>query len=84
MLICTQKKPYVSYQTMLEMMVNSNSSFSKIHEFVDENNNPYRSVIMNAMRMNYDYSGEGSLDILLYKEPNLDTIRFFKIFKRLW
>lgn len=78
------KKPYVPYQTMLEMMINSNSSFSNIHEFVDNNNNPYRSVVMNAMRMNYDYSGDGSLDILLYKEPNLDTTRFFKTFKRLW
>jgi hypothetical protein len=57
---------------MLEMMVNSNSSSSKIHEFVDDNNNPYRSVMMDAMRMNQDYSGEDSFNILLYKEPNVD------------
>jgi hypothetical protein len=62
---------------MLEMMVNSNSSSSNIHEFVDDNSNPYRSVVMDAMRMNKDYSGEGSLNILLYKEPNLYTTRFF-------
>jgi hypothetical protein len=57
---------------MLEMMVNSNSSSSKIHEFVDDNNNPYRSVVIDAMRMNQDYSGEDSFNILLYKEPNVD------------
>jgi len=78
------EKPYVPYQTMLEMMVNSNSSSSNIYEFVDDNSNPYRSVVMDAMRMNKNYSGESSLNILLYKEPNLYATRFFKTFKRSW
>lgn len=57
---------------MLEMMVNSNSSSSNIHKFVDNNSNPYRSMVMDVMRMNQDYLGEGSLNNLLYKEPNVE------------
>jgi len=66
------EEPYVPYQTMLEMMVNSNSSSRNIHEFVNDNSNPYRSIVMDAMKMNQDYSGEDSFNILLYKEPNVD------------
>ena len=43
---------------MKEIMVDSTSSSSNIHGFTDNNNNLYRSMVMNATRMNCDYSGE--------------------------
>jgi hypothetical protein len=39
-------------------MVGSTFSFSYVHGVVDENNNSYRNMIMDAMRMNKNYSGE--------------------------
>jgi hypothetical protein len=39
----------------------------------------YRSMIMDAMRMNHDYSGEGSCNISLDEEPNINRTRFFEL-----
>ena len=43
------------------MMVKSTFNYSKVNEVVDDNSNRYRSMIMNAMRMNQDYTGECSI-----------------------
>ena len=43
---------------MIENMVGSMFSSSYVHGVVDENNNSYRNMIMDAMRMNKNYSGE--------------------------
>ena len=48
---------------MLEMMVDSTSSSNNISKFGDDNNNFYRSMVTDAMRMNQDYSSEGSHNI---------------------
>ena len=36
---------------------------------------------MNVMKMDSDYSSEGSCNIFLNEEPNVDATRFFKLFK---
>jgi hypothetical protein len=45
---------------MLEMIVSSTSASNNMHGFVRENPNPCRSMVIDAMRMNQDYSSEGS------------------------
>jgi len=37
---------------MVERMVGSTFSASNVHEVVDDNSNPYRNMVMDAMRMN--------------------------------
>jgi len=62
--------------TMLDMIVSSTSSSSNIHEIVDDNSNYYRSMVMDAMRMNHDYLCEGSR---VDEELNIDIARVFTI-----
>jgi hypothetical protein len=52
------RKPYVLYKTMLERIVGTTSPSRNIYEIVDDNNNCYKSMMMNLMRMNYSYSSE--------------------------
>jgi len=59
-------------------MVRSTSSSSNMHEVVDDNSNPYRNMIMDAMRMNQGYTSQCSI---VDEEPNADAIRFFYILK---
>ena len=66
---------------MLEKMVGSTSNFHNIYRFVDNNINHYWSIVMNVMEMDYDYSSEGSCNIFLNEEPNVDASRFFKLLK---
>jgi len=59
-------------------MVGSTSSSSNVHEFVDDNNNPYRNMIMDAMRMNQDYDDQCPI---IDEESNADATRFFELLK---
>jgi len=52
------REPYVPHETMIEMIVGSTSSSSSVHGVVNNNNNPYRNMVMNVMRMNQGYTGE--------------------------
>jgi V8-like Glu-specific endopeptidase len=45
-------EPYLSHETIVEKMVGSTSSSNNVHKVVDDNNNPYRNVVMDVMRMN--------------------------------
>jgi hypothetical protein len=45
-------EPYIPYKTMIERMIRSTSSSSSVHEVEDDNNNPYKNMVMDAMRMN--------------------------------
>ena len=45
---------------------------------VNDNNNPYRNIIMDVMRMNKGYTGECSI---VDEEPNEDEIEFFYLLK---
>jgi hypothetical protein len=59
-------------------MVETTSSSSNVHEVVDDNSNPYRNMVMDAMRMNQGYIGQCSI---IDKETNVDMTRFFDILK---
>ena len=51
------EKPYVPHDTMIKRMVESISSANyKVHRVVDDNSNPYRNIIMNAMNLNLLFS----------------------------
>jgi len=46
-------EPYVPYETMLERIIGSTSSSNNTHEVVDDNSNRYRSMVIDAMRINH-------------------------------
>ena len=48
-----------------------------MHEVLDNNNNPYRRMVMDIIRMNQGYASECSI----VDEPNINTARFFKLLK---
>jgi len=52
---------YVPYKIMVERMVGSTFSSSNVNEIVNDNNNRYRSMIMDAMRMNQGNACECSI-----------------------
>jgi CxxC motif-containing protein len=49
-----------------------------VHEVVDDNNNPYRNIVMDVIRMNQGYAGKCSIKD---KEPNIDATMFFDLLK---
>jgi hypothetical protein len=73
------EKPYVPHETMVERMIGSTSSASNVHRVVEDNSNPYRNMIMNAMRMNQSHVGQYSI---IDEEPNVDATKFFWSFER--
>ena len=58
-------------------MIDSTSTSSNMQEVVDNNSNPYRSMVIDVTRMYQDYLGEDSHDISLDEESNIDVARFF-------
>jgi hypothetical protein len=63
---------------MVERMVGSTSSASNVHKVVNDKINPYRNMVMDAMRMN---EGNVSHCPIVEEEPNADAIRFFYLLK---
>jgi hypothetical protein len=63
---------------MVKKMIGSTSSSSNKHEVVDNNSNHYRSMIIDAMRMNQGDAKECSI---INEEPNEDVSRFFDLLK---
>jgi len=59
-------------------VVGSTSSASNVHEVANDNTNPYRNMVMDAMRMN---QGNVSQYPILKEEPNADAARFFYLLK---
>jgi hypothetical protein len=47
----THEEPYVPRNTMIERMIGSTSNASNVHRVVDDNSNPYRNMVMDAMKM---------------------------------
>jgi len=43
---------FVSNENMVGRMGRLNSSASNVHEVIDDNRNPYKNMVMDAMRMN--------------------------------
>jgi len=60
------------------MVVGSTSSASNMHEAANDNNNHYRNIVMDAMRMN---QGNVSQCPIVEEEPNADVARFFDLLK---
>jgi len=60
------------------MMVGSTSSASNVHETTNDNTNPYRNMVMDAMRMN---QGNASQYPIIKKGPNAYKARFFDLLK---
>jgi hypothetical protein len=51
------RESYVPHDTMVERMVGLASSFSNVHEVLDDNSNiSYRIMIMDTMRMNQGHT----------------------------
>ena len=48
-------EPYVLHDIMVERMVGSTFSSNNVYRVVNDNSNPYRNMVMNAMRMNQIY-----------------------------
>jgi len=59
-------------------VVGSTSSASNVHGVANDNSNPYRNMVMDAMRMN---QGNVSQCPIVEEEPNADAIRFFDLLK---
>jgi hypothetical protein len=69
---------FVLDESMEEQVVGSTSSASNMHEVGNENSNPYRNMVMDAMRMS-----EGNVKEcpIVEEEPNADATRFFDLLK---
>jgi hypothetical protein len=63
---------------MGETVVGSTSSVGNVHEAANDNTNPYRTMVMDAMRMN---QGNVSPCLIIEEEPNADAARFFDLLK---
>jgi len=65
---------FVPNESMLERVVGSTSSASNVHEVVNDNSNPYRNMVMDAMRMNQDNVSQCPI---VEEKPNAYAARFF-------
>jgi hypothetical protein len=62
---------------MVERVVGSTSSASNVHKVVNDNSNPYKNMVMDAMRMN-----QGNVNHCpIVEEPNADAARVFDLLK---
>jgi hypothetical protein len=69
---------FIPHESMEEQVVGSTSSASNMHEVGNENSNPYRNMVMDAMRMS-----EGNVREcpIVEEEPNADATRFFDLLR---
>jgi hypothetical protein len=72
------REPYVLYDTMVERMIELTSNSSVMHGVVDDNSNPYKNMVMDAMRMNHGHIGQCPI---VNEEPNADATKFFNLLK---
>jgi len=75
------KELFVRNKRMVERMVGSTSSASNVHWVVNNNSNPYKNMVMDAMRMNQDNASQCPI---VEEEPNADVARFFWFVERFW
>jgi hypothetical protein len=69
---------FVHNKSMEERVVGSTSSASNVHGVANDNSNPYRNMVMDAMRMN---QGNVNQCPIVEEEPNADASRFFYLLK---
>jgi len=72
------REPFVPHETIIKKMVGSTSSASNVRGVVDDNSNLYKTMVMDAMRMNQGHSGQCPI---IDEEPNADATRFFYLSK---
>jgi hypothetical protein len=63
---------------MEERVIESTSSASNVHEAANDNTNPYRNMVMDAMRMNQCNVSQCPI---VEEEPNANAARFFDLLK---
>jgi hypothetical protein len=63
---------------MVERMVGSTSSSYNMHGVLDDNNNLYRNMIMDAMRMNQSHAGQCPI---IDEQSNVHATMFFDLLK---
>jgi len=63
---------------MIERIIGSTSSSSNVYEVVDNNNNPYKNMVMNAMRMNQGYVSQCPI---VDEKPNVYVAKVFDLLK---
>ena len=71
-------KPYVPYETIIQRMVESTFSSNNMYGVADDHSNCYKSIVIDAIRMNRSNAGECSI---VDEEPNADASRFFDLLK---
>jgi hypothetical protein len=69
---------FVSKRRMEETVIGSTFSASNVHEAANNNTNPYRNMVMDAMRVN---QGNVSQCPIIEEEPNADAAKFFYLLK---
>jgi len=67
------REPFVPHETLVEKMVRSTFSVNNMREVVNNNSNPYRTMVMDAMRMNQGHAGQCPI---IDEEPNADVTGF--------
>ena len=74
MCLFVHEELYIADDTKLKRIIGATPSSNNKHEVLDDNNNHYRSMVMDAMRINHSYLGES---LRVDEEPNVDAVRFF-------
>jgi hypothetical protein len=69
---------FVRNKRMEEMVVWSTSSASNVQEVANDNRNPYKNMVMDAMKMNQDHVSHCPI---VEEELNADAARFFDLLK---
>jgi len=62
---------FVSNESKVGRMDGPTSSASNVHKVVDDKSNPYKNMVMNAMRMN---QGNGSQCPIVEEETNIKSV----------
>jgi hypothetical protein len=63
---------------MVERLIGSISSSINVHGVVDDISNHYRSIVIDAMRMNQGYICDC---LIIDEELNVDVTKFFELLK---
>jgi len=72
------REVFGSKRRMEETVVRSTSSASNVHKAANDNTNPYRNMVMDAITMNQDNVSQCPI---IEEEPNADAARFFDLLK---
>jgi hypothetical protein len=54
----TYGEPFVRHETMIERIDGSTSSANNMHRVETNNSNPYRTMVMDVMRINQGYANQ--------------------------